>query len=98
LFFTECIILVFLGILTTGIQNCYRLQVRYPHLSDKPRCSEASQFSVKNYGMPHGRRKGQGGQGPPWILKFLVKKCCLFSFEWEKANFTTCAPPGKILE
>jgi len=32
----KCIILVFVGALTIGIQNSYTLQVRYePHLSDK---------------------------------------------------------------
>jgi len=40
------IILVFLGVRTTGIQNTYILQVRYePHLSDKAPCSDASHFS-----------------------------------------------------
>jgi len=33
--------------LTIGIENSYILQVRHqPHLSDKPRCSEASRFSA----------------------------------------------------
>jgi len=26
------------------------------------------------------------------------KKGCFLSFEWEKTNFTTFGPPGKILE
>jgi len=47
-FLIKCIILVFLGVLTIGIQiqNSYILQEGYePHLSDKARCSEASRFS-----------------------------------------------------
>jgi len=44
----------------------------------------------------HGHRKGR--QGPPWILNFLAKKVVFFSFEWEKTNFITFVPPGKILE
>jgi len=43
----KCIILVFLGVLTIGIQNSFILQVGYePHLSDKARCSETSQFLI----------------------------------------------------
>jgi len=41
------IILVFVGVLTLGIQNGYIRKVSYePHLSDKARCSEASRFSI----------------------------------------------------
>jgi len=53
----------------------------------------------------HGCRKEEaGGFFPPWILKFSAKKGCLFSFEWEKTNFTTFGPPlekspsGPLLE
>jgi len=28
----------------------------------------------------------------------FTKKGCFLSCEWEKSNFTTLAPPGKILE
>jgi len=43
----KCIILVFLGVLTIGIEYRCILQVGYqPHLSDKSRCSEASRFSI----------------------------------------------------
>jgi len=46
-FLAECNILVFVGVLTTGIQNRCILHVRYvPHLSDEVRCSEASRFSI----------------------------------------------------
>jgi len=46
-FVVKCNILVFLGVLTIGIQNSYILQVRYePHLSDNVRCSEVSRFSI----------------------------------------------------
>jgi len=46
-FLVQCIILVFLGVLTAGIQNSYMLQLRYEqHLSDKALCSEASRFSI----------------------------------------------------
>jgi len=31
-------------------------------------------------------------------LKRLAKKGCFLSFEWEKANFTTFGPRGKILK
>jgi len=31
-------------------------------------------------------------------FEFFTKKGNFFSFEWEKANFTILAPPGKILE
>jgi len=45
-FLAKCIILVFVGVFTIGIQNSCILQVRYvPHISDKIR-SEASQFSI----------------------------------------------------
>jgi len=41
---------------------------------------------------------GRRGRGhPPWILKFS-EKGYFFSFEWEKANFTTFGPPEKILQ
>jgi len=41
------IILVFVGVLTLGIQNGYIRKVSYePHLSDKARCSEASRFLI----------------------------------------------------
>jgi len=40
-------ILVLLSVLTIEIQNSYIPQVKYePHISDKSRCSEASQFSI----------------------------------------------------
>jgi len=46
-FLVKSIILVFLGVLTIGIQNSYILQEKYEtHLSDKARCSETSRFSV----------------------------------------------------
>ena len=47
-FLAKCIILVFLGVLTTGIQNSFILQVRCePHtLSVTALCSEASRFSI----------------------------------------------------
>ena len=47
-FLAKCIILVFIGVLTIGIQNSFMLQVRYePHnLSVKALCSEASRFSI----------------------------------------------------
>ena len=36
----------------------------------------------------HGRRKGgQGGQGPPWILKSLAKKGCFFQFRGVNNKF-----------
>jgi len=35
------------------------------------------------------------GAWPPWILKFSVKEGCFFSFEREKANFTTFGVPWK---
>jgi len=38
------------------------------------------------------------GRGAPWILKISAKKCCFLSFEWEKTNFTTFGPSGKVLE
>jgi len=38
---------------------------------------------------------GQGGQGPPWILKSLAKNGCFLDFEREKSNFTTFGPPWK---
>jgi len=47
-FLVKCIIFVFLGVLTIGIQiqNNYILQIGYePHLSDKARSSKASRFS-----------------------------------------------------
>jgi len=47
-FLVNCIILVFLGDLTVGIQiqNSYILQVGYElHLSDNARSSKASRFS-----------------------------------------------------
>jgi len=40
----------------------------------------------------------EGGRGDlvtHWILKILSKKSCFLSFEWEKTNFTTFAPPWK---
>jgi len=48
----------------------------------------------------HGRRRGGGqvGLDPNWILKFIAKKSCFLSFEWEKTNFITFGPPGKILK
>jgi len=49
LFLRKCIILVFLGVLTIGIQirNSYMLPAGYePHLSDKARSSKASRFST----------------------------------------------------
>jgi len=46
-FLAKGLILVFVGVLTIGIQNSCILQVRYvPHISDKVRCSEASRFSI----------------------------------------------------
>jgi len=39
-------------------------------------------------------RSGRRGPWPPWILKFLARKDCFVSFEWEK-NFTTFGPPWK---
>jgi len=46
-FVAKCNILVFLGVLTIGIQNNYIQQVRYePQLSDNVRCSEVSRFSI----------------------------------------------------
>jgi len=43
----KCIILVFLGVLTIGIQNGCMLQISYEsHLCDKVRGSEASRFSI----------------------------------------------------
>jgi len=39
----------------------------------------------------HGRRKG--GTFPPWFLQISAKKGCFRSFEYEKTNFTTFAPP-----
>jgi len=43
----QCIILIFLGVFTIGIQNSYMLQLRYEHhLSDKARCSEVSRFLI----------------------------------------------------
>jgi len=39
--------LVFIGVLTIGIQNSYILQENYEtHLFDKARCSETSWFSI----------------------------------------------------
>jgi len=36
--------------------------------------------------------RGAGGLGPPGFENFS-KKGYFFSFEWEKANFTSFAPP-----
>jgi len=36
---------------------------------------------------------GRGGARAPWVLKISAKKGCFLSFEWEKTNFTTFAPP-----
>jgi len=50
-FLVKCIVLVFLGVFATGIQNSY--QVRYePRLSDKARCSSVPVFSHKNMVCP----------------------------------------------
>jgi len=40
------------------------------------------------------------GVGRTGFLDFEIfsKKGCILCFEWEKTNFTTFAPPGKILE
>jgi len=43
----------------------------------------------------HGRRKG--GRGALGI-EIFSKKGCVLSFEWEKSNFATFAPPWKNLE
>jgi len=46
-FLVISIILVFIGVLTIGIQNSYILQENYePYLFDKARCSETSRFSI----------------------------------------------------
>ena len=46
----------------------------------------------------HGRRKGgQGGQGPLGFENFSKKIVFLIS-SGKKTDFTTFAPPGKILE
>jgi len=46
-FLVISIILVFVGVLTIGIQNSYMPQENYePHLFDKARCSETSRFSI----------------------------------------------------
>ena len=44
----------------------------------------------------HGRRKG--GFGHPLDFENFIKKSYFLNFEWEKTNFTTFVPPGKILE
>jgi len=41
---------------------------------------------------------GMGGLGPPQDSKHFRKKNYFLSFEWKKTNFTTFAPPRKILE
>jgi len=37
----------------------------------------------------------QGGPCPPLDFQMFTKKGCFLSFEWEKSNFTTFAPPWK---
>jgi len=41
-------------------------------------------------------RGGQGGLGPPCILKTLGKKACFLTFEWEKKFHHFWPSPGKI--
>jgi len=45
-----------------------------------------------------GRGGAEGANTPRRILKISAKKGCILNFKWKKANFTTLAPPGKILE
>jgi len=40
-----------------------------------------------------GVGRGLGGGFTPWILKILAKQGYFLSFEWEKTNFATFAPP-----
>jgi len=55
-FLAKCINLVFVGVLTIGIQNSCILQAGYvPHLSDKVRCSQESRFSITKIWYAHKR-------------------------------------------
>jgi len=45
-----------------------------------------------------GGARGAGGRCSPWVLKFIAKKECFLSFEWEKTNFTTFCLLEKKLE
>jgi len=36
--------------------------------------------------------------GDPLDFEIFSTKGCFFSFKWEKTNFTTFGPPGKIFE
>jgi len=45
-----------------------------------------------------GVERGAGVALAPLDFEIFSKKGCLLCFEWEKRNFTTFAPPGKILE